>query len=102
MDGALINQAETHDAIDLALWAGEMMFGSGAEIDKVQRAITSLLNTCQCETISILVAHNALMVTITRRGVDPYQSTDHRGPRRGLQEGHGNIRPGQGRAEQRL
>ena len=69
MDGALINQAETHDAIDLALWAGEMMFGSGAEIDKVQRAITSLLNTCQCETISILVAHNALMVTITRRGL---------------------------------
>lgn len=69
MDGVLINRAEMHDAIDLALWAGEMMFASGAEIDKVQRAINSLLHTFKCETISILVAHNALMVTITRRGL---------------------------------
>ncbi len=45
------------------------MFGSGAEIDKVQRAITSLLDSFHCETISILVAHNALMVTITRQGL---------------------------------
>ncbi len=62
------NRAEMDEAVDLALWAGAMMFGSGAEIDKVKRAMNSILETFHCDTVSVLVAHNALMLTITGNG----------------------------------
>ncbi len=59
---------ELQEALDLALWAGELMFRSGAEIDKVNRAITSILTGTGCDNVSTLVAHNALMVTISKSG----------------------------------
>ncbi|MGE4557126.1 MAG: threonine/serine exporter family protein [Desulfovibrionaceae bacterium] len=49
-----------------AIRAGAIMFGSGAEIDKVQRAITSMISGSGAEDLHILVAHNALMASITR------------------------------------
>ncbi|WP_027185769.1 threonine/serine ThrE exporter family protein [Desulfovibrio inopinatus] len=63
-----LKKHELQEALDLALWAGELMFRSGAEIDKVNRAITSMLTGTGCDNVSTLVAHNALMVTISRAG----------------------------------
>jgi|GEM_PF-6502113 len=55
-------------ALTPAIRAGAVMFASGGEIDKVRRAIASMLRGHNLEHIHILVAHNALMVTVVHHG----------------------------------
>jgi len=60
--------ASLEKALTPAIRAGALMFASGGEIDKVQRTIASMLRGHALEHIHILVAHNALMVTVVQHG----------------------------------
>ena len=61
--------------------AGAIMFGAGAEIVTVQRVSNSMLLSAHPRHVHILVAHNALMITIARetKNVTPVQSIDGHG-----------------------
>ncbi|NDY55865.1 threonine/serine exporter family protein [Desulfovibrio sulfodismutans] len=73
--------ASLEKALTPAIRAGAIMFASGGEIDKVRRAIASMLRGHSLEHIHILVAHNALMVTVVHHGevMTQVQSIDGHG-----------------------
>ncbi len=73
--------ASLEKALTPAIRAGAVMFASGGEIDKVRRAIASMLRGHALDHIHILVAHNALLVTVAHQGevMTQVQSIDGHG-----------------------